>query len=244
MNRVSLRWIVLVPILATITVGFLAFAIYIDHSDRHTRLAAIDKELARAERVDLAPPTAAPPNGTTPPAASLGDSSTVGIEPPVDLTLSLDGDVTSAPGRENPFAPDTLADLAATRERTVTEVEDHRVLVSPRPDGQVRVIALSLEGYRAATVALRRDLLLGGLVIARPRVRDGVVAGEKAGPTPGHDGGHGESDRRRSARHRGAAGRRVPRDGRPVARHRAHGRAAARRTCRTRTVRGRRHQGP
>ena len=46
MNRLSLRWIVLVPILATITVGFLAFAIYIDHSDRHTRLAAIDEELA------------------------------------------------------------------------------------------------------------------------------------------------------------------------------------------------------
>ena len=39
------------------------------------------------------------------------------------------------------------------------------MLVSPQPDGQVRLTALPLEGYRNTTDALRRTLLLGGLII-------------------------------------------------------------------------------
>ena len=65
MNRLSLRWVILLPLLATITVGFVVFAVYIDHSDRGTRLAEIDRELARAERVEPGPPAARPPTGDT-----------------------------------------------------------------------------------------------------------------------------------------------------------------------------------
>ena len=56
MNRLSLRWVILVPLLATITVGFVAFAIYIDQSDRSTRLAA-DRPGARARRTRRPGPT-------------------------------------------------------------------------------------------------------------------------------------------------------------------------------------------
>ena len=167
MNRLSLRWVILVPLLATITVGFLAFAIYIDHSDRATRLAEIDRELARAERVDLAPPAIGPPDGVTPPTrgSAPSESATTGVDPPVQLTVSPDGAVVGTQGGENPFPDDTLAALGATGEPTTTEIGDYRVLVSPQPDGQVRVTALSLEGYEATTSALRRDLVIGGLII-------------------------------------------------------------------------------
>ncbi len=66
------------------------------------------------------------------------------MDPPVQLTVSSEG---------------------AIREPTTTEIGDHRVLVSPQPDGQVRVSALSLDGYDATTEALRRNVIIGGLVI-------------------------------------------------------------------------------
>ena len=166
MNRISLRWVILVPLLATIAVGFLAFAIYVDSSNRSTRMAAIDQELARAARVDLTQPPTGPPRGATPPAGTgPTDYATTGVEAPVQLTVSPDGDVTATQGGENPFASDTLVALGATRERATSEIGDYRALLLPQPDGQVRVTALSLEGYHATTAALRRDLVIGGLII-------------------------------------------------------------------------------
>lgn len=167
MNRISLRWIILLPVLATIMVGFVLFAVYIDHSDRSTRLAAIDQELVRAERVDLAAPATDRTDGETPPTPgpAPSDVATVGVDPPVQLTLSPEGKVVSARGSENPFSPGTLAALASAGQPTMTELGDHRVLVTPRPDGLVQVTALSLDGYRAVTGDLRRTLLLSGLVI-------------------------------------------------------------------------------
>ncbi len=167
MSRLSLRWMILLPLLATITVGFVTFAIYIEQSDRSTRLAEIDRELTRAERVDPAPPATDPPDGVTPPipGSTATDVSTPGVDPPVQLTVSPDGDVTTTQGGVNPFPGDTLAALGATRGPTTTEIGDYRVRVSPQPGGQVRVTALSLEGYHATTDALRRTLLIGGLII-------------------------------------------------------------------------------
>ena len=97
MSRLSLRWMILLPLLATITVGFVTFAIYIEQSDRSTRLAEIDRELTRAERVDPAPPATDPPDGVTPPirGSTATDVSTPGVDPPVQLTVSPDGDVTT-----------------------------------------------------------------------------------------------------------------------------------------------------
>ena len=164
MNRLSLRWIILVPLLLTMVGGFVAFGVYIDQSDRATRLAAIDRELARAERGAVAPPPGGPPFGATPPAPPP-DVAIVGVEPPVQLTVAPNGGVMSARNGENPFSRDTLAALAATGERTVTEVGDFRILASPWPDGRVGVTALPLSGFRAATDALRRTLMLGGLII-------------------------------------------------------------------------------
>ena len=100
-------------------------------------------------------------DGTAP-----SDFSTIGVEPPVQLTVSAGGAVTTDQGGTNPFSLDTLAVLGATRGPTTTELDDYRIRVSPRPDRQVQVTAFSLEGYDAETAALRRSLLIGGLVIA------------------------------------------------------------------------------
>ena len=162
MTRFSLRWVLLVPLLATIAVGFVAFAAFVDRSDRATRLAAIDRELTRAERVEVGPAVGGPGGGIAPAPADV----TTGVDPPVQLLVSADGEVTAAQGGENPFTPDELAALGALRTATTTDVGDHRVRASPRPDGQVLVTALSLAGYDATTGALRRSLLVGGLVIA------------------------------------------------------------------------------
>ncbi len=162
MNRLSLRWVILVPLLATITMGFLAFALYIDQSDRSTRLTEIDRELARAQGGAAVPPSGGRQGGAIPQAP---DSATTGVDPPVQLTVSPDGVVTATQGGENPFSVDTLATLAATRGPAITEIGDYRALLSPQPDGRVRVTALSLEGYHATTAALRRDLIIGGLII-------------------------------------------------------------------------------
>ena len=108
MNRLPLRWMILLPLLATITVGFVIFAVYVEQSDRSTRLAAIDRELARAERVDL----------TRPVGRSIGrggrhrhldaaspDIATVGVDPPVQLIVSPEGDGHRRTGRREPFHP-------------------------------------------------------------------------------------------------------------------------------------------
>ncbi len=168
MNRLPLRWVILLPVVATISAGFVVFAVYIDGSERATRLSEIDRELVRAERVEVTPQAARPdvPDGGVPPAPAPGDDGTAGVQPPVQLVVTSDGRVSGVGGAANPFSGDALIALAATAARTTTEVEGHRVLVSPQPDGEVRITALSLAGYRSALADLRRSLVVGGLVIA------------------------------------------------------------------------------
>ncbi len=170
MNRLPLRWVALLPVLATITVGFAAFAIYVDGSERATRLAEIDRELVRAERVEVTPPATVPAPAPTDATAPTGtapypEDDGTGVEPPVQLVVTTDGRVTGVRGSVSPFPADELAVLTATTTQTTSEVADHRVLVSPQPDGQVRITALSLAGYRSAIGDLRRALVVGGLVI-------------------------------------------------------------------------------
>ena len=170
MKRLPLRWVVLLPVLATISVGFAAFAVYVDGSERATRLAEIDRELGRAERVEVTPPPGmpvlVPPDGPTPSGATSNPADDgTGVEPPVQLVVTTDGRVTGVRGSDSPFPPDDLAALTRITRQTTTEVADHRVLVSPQSDGQVRITALSLVGYRSAIDDLRGALVIGGLVI-------------------------------------------------------------------------------
>ena len=243
MNRLSLRWVVLVPLLATIVVGFVAFAVYIDRADRETRLRAIDGELTRAAQVDGGASPPGRPGPDAPPAPSGAAVAATGVDPPVQLVVSTDGDVVSSQD-ENPFSPEDLLALGSTREVTTSEVGDHRVLASPQPDGQVRVTALPLAAYDAATDALRRSLLVGGLVIvALESAMAWWLAGRLVRPLAAITAGA----------NRIAAGaldtqvqgaRRLPRGLRAVDRHRPDGHAAEIGSDRARAGCGRRHPRP
>ncbi len=163
MTRLSLRWLILLPLLSTIAGGFLAFAFFIDHSERGTRLEEIDQELVRAERVGIGGSEDNPREGPGPPTG--GTAQAVAEGAPVHLVLTTDGTVAGATGTPSVFDPDTLALLGSTRDRTFTDADGHRLLVSPLPNGRVRVTALPLSGLQSATETLRRNLVLGGVVI-------------------------------------------------------------------------------
>ena len=180
MRRPSLRWMMLVPILASITVGFGAFALYIDHSERATRRDQIDTELSRADAntppSSRPPPEAAPAPADAPPVAPT--IATVDVDLPIQLTVSADGKAVGQEGAVNPFSSSTLKRLAAVDRTRTTEIENHRIRVTPLPDGQTRITALSLTSYHDAVATLRRNLAIGGVVIL---LLEGVIVWTLAG---------------------------------------------------------------
>ncbi|MBH0117155.1 HAMP domain-containing histidine kinase [Salinibacterium sp. NG253] len=179
MRRLSLRWMLLLPVLATIVVGFLAFALAVDVSESARRLAEVDAELARAEVTTVPPPADADPDAPAPRPDSLPDSGptteseqvppTPNIDDqslPVQFTVAPDGTVLDNLGITSPFAAADLAYFGATTTSTTATVDNYRVLISPTPDGVVRVTALSLDSYNAALASLRGTLVVGGVTIA------------------------------------------------------------------------------
>ncbi len=167
MRRPPLRWLMLVPTLVTVTLGFGAFAVYIDNVERSNLIADIDDELTRAEHgtEPRAPGDGEPaPAGDTAPPSNTADEAVDDVAPPVQLHLSADG-ILLGPGGENPLSEETLRSLSV-RSGTVT-VDDprYRVLVTPTDDGTVLVTALSLERFDESVADFRETLLVGGIVI-------------------------------------------------------------------------------
>lgn len=185
--RLSLRWLLLVGVLGTVTIGFAAFSVYIDQVERGNRLDDIDIELVRAERSSLplppvpegaGPPpeplvdgeTERPDDGAPPPPENPENQATPG-EPeetenlPLTLVVAPDGTVANLSRQSNPFDSDVLAALI-TVEGTSTEASaNYRVRVDTGPRGAVRVTALNLDPFDEAVGRFRGGLLGGGLVI-------------------------------------------------------------------------------
>lgn len=178
----------LASVLATIVVGFLAFAIYIDRSEHVVRIARIDDELQRAEAAGVdrpAPPGPdAPAGGEAPelppagPTEPQADRSLDQVDAPVHLTLSAGGAVVNDRGTDNPFSDDVLLQLTTADPSEVLEAEGYRIRLGDLPDGQVQLTALSMDSARTELGALRRSLALGGLVIM---TLEGVVVWLLAG---------------------------------------------------------------
>jgi len=162
-RRMSLRRMLLLPVLAAIIVGFVAFAVAVDVSERALRLAELDQELARAE---LSPMRTVDPEPAGESATSTPrPTSELAADLPVQLTLTQAGAVVATGGAASPFSLDELAEIAAQPSGTTFNVNGYRVLVTALPETLVRVTALSLSGFEAAIAALRGTLALGGLVI-------------------------------------------------------------------------------
>ncbi|WP_396667704.1 sensor histidine kinase [Microbacterium sp. R86528] len=173
MRRLSLRWMLLIPIVTTITFGFIAFALFVDASERSQRLDEIDRELSRAELTPLSAFAPVDPNApleqgdpsSTPPlrptdAAELSDDAL-----PVQLVMTSGGELLAQRGGVNPFSAETLTQLATEPFGSTLSTDGYRVLVSQENDELTRVTALSLSSFDAAITSLRQALLVGGIVI-------------------------------------------------------------------------------
>ncbi|MBH0055099.1 HAMP domain-containing histidine kinase [Salinibacterium sp. SWN139] len=184
MRRLSLRWMLLLPVLATIIVGFLAFAFAVDISERAHRISELDAELARAELAAITPPSPgaggepsdgsvpgdgpAPGAGPAPSAAppATGESAVAQELLPIQFTVRSDGTLAENQGAAIPFSVETIASFVTIDSPTTVSIDDYRVLVSPSATDIVQVTALSLDGYNAAIASLRTTLVAGGLTIA------------------------------------------------------------------------------
>ncbi len=161
----------LVPLLITVTVGFAAFAVYIDRVEANNRLADIDEELVRADAtfdtqtsvVEGSDASSVDPDDSFQPTQDRSPSE-LGL--PVQLLVDADGQILADGGSENPFTSAVLSDLAASGDRVFTVDEPpHRVLVSPQADGTAQITALSLTQLDAASSDFRQTLIVGGLAI-------------------------------------------------------------------------------
>jgi two-component system OmpR family sensor kinase len=179
MRRLSLRWMLLLPVLATIIVGFVAFAFAVDISERSHRISELDAELGRAELAAMVPPGAGPAAPAVPgDPRTPGDIVAPGTPPtpggnaideellPVQFTVAGDGTFSAQQGATVPFSAAAISSFAGITAPTTVTIEDHRALISPTPTDVVQVTALSLAGYNVAIASLRTTLLAGGLTIA------------------------------------------------------------------------------
>ena len=176
MRRPSLRWMVLGPVLATITIGFVVLALYIDRVEQANRIADVDEELLRAERSSVLPGPGGRPRpgndaGTPPNEVEDGEGDDGGIadsaavDPPVQLLVLGDGSVLESFGGTHPFGSAVLAALAQQDGALVEPTTNHRVRVTRLDDGLVSVTALSLDDSDAASTRFRRALVVGAVAV-------------------------------------------------------------------------------
>lgn len=161
MRRPSLRWLLLAPILATVTLGFVSFAAYVRHSVQNDLVAGVDDELTRAERTTRTA-TTGPNDGADRAPGSQADD----IDPPVKLVITPRGELLQRTGRDNPFSTADLTTIAGFRNGDHTfEQPAYRIRTTTRLDGTTAVTALSLDGVNASVARLDRTLLGGALAI-------------------------------------------------------------------------------
>ncbi|GJM38493.1 MAG: hypothetical protein DHS20C19_18600 [Acidimicrobiales bacterium] len=166
MKRPSLRVLILIPTLLTMTAAFGAFAVYVDGVERTNRIADVDEELVRAAQTGTERTGAPPGNGDALDVAEApsGDDDVAGVDPPVQLVVR-DGEIIGQAGGDNPFSVATV--LSLSEREGVRTIEDprYRVRVIRSEDGTVSITALSLATIDAARSDFRRALVGGGLLI-------------------------------------------------------------------------------
>ncbi|MGB3635545.1 MAG: HAMP domain-containing sensor histidine kinase [Rubrobacteraceae bacterium] len=184
MRRPALRWMMLFPILLTVSVGFVALAIYVERNALADLTSSVDEELVRAERTNLD-------------RLDVESGRASDIDAPVHLILDSEGGIQQQAGNDNPFSEPQLAELAgAEGTQTLGDGPRYRVRATSASDDTTVVTALPLEQVDAAIGSLRRSLIVGGLVIfaleslvvlliatavARPVARMSNAAGRIAG---------------------------------------------------------------
>ena len=172
MKRVPLRWLILIPVVVSVTLGFAVFAFWADRVEYQRRVADVDAELVRAEigvtYQGLTPDTAVDSFATVPrttAAEAGGAPGASDVSRPSGLILNQSGNVVQQQGSPNPFSDATLKSLASATSPRSETVDDQRVRVTLLPSNLVAVTALPLDQVNDATADFRRALLFGGVVI-------------------------------------------------------------------------------
>ncbi len=179
MNRPSLRRMLLLPLLFSITLGLGALAIYLERSLQRDLVDGVDVELRRVTQSQLQPapltPGASPRD--LPQAASDGPSATpsalpesaidlTDAEPPVILVVEPDGTLVDSVSGSNPFDDRQLSQIANGGGGNLTiDTPSYRVMVTEQPNGTVLVAALTLDDVEATIDSLRTYLAIGGVVL-------------------------------------------------------------------------------
>ena len=160
MTRAGLRATMLVPLLTALTVGSLALGLFVYRAVEADQMATVDGEVARA--------LAAAVRGLGDPdrPARTGSSDIGELEVPLQFTVAADGRVIDGPDDRQIVSDARLTDLAATGGIVTFDGEPrYRAGARTTPAGPTVVIALSLRSVDSSLASLRRNLLLGGVVL-------------------------------------------------------------------------------
>ncbi len=152
-SRFSLRSMLLLPLLAVLAVGYGAFALYVEQSVRADLLGTVDDELARVAGV--------PPQGRN------QNQPSDGAAVPIQALFSLDGTEVIDAGNAPPAILAELADAGLEAGTTTLTIDgtELRVLVRPAPGNALELSALEIGSVLDSIDDLRRNLILGGIVI-------------------------------------------------------------------------------
>lgn len=158
-----MRWLMLWPLLLTVSFGFAALALYIESSVRSDLIATVDDELERAQLNVLSG------GGNRFPSNDRGASTDLDTaNRPLHLVIDADGDSREpVPGRESvQISDEKLRSFQGqTGYRTSDDPERMRVLLTPGSYGDTLVTALPLSSVDRSLTVLRRNLILGGAAI-------------------------------------------------------------------------------
>ena len=171
MTRPSLRWVLLWPILATLTLGALALGVYVERSVGRDLIATINEELNRALTAGAAPNggPARPQPGRPGTDGAVDTDTEVDSDQrqvPIQLLLTPNGEVIeeSPAGSADFLSVDLLASLSTTEVvRTMDGDPRYQVRTAMARNGNTALVALSLEQVDDSMASLRRNLIVGGL---------------------------------------------------------------------------------
>lgn len=162
MNRFSLRTLLLVPLLLTLGIGALLLGVFIHRSVEADQLATIDDELNRSLQASVNQP-GGPPRGVGARDTELAEE--IDAENPFQVLLSPSGEVLQTRGGEALIERDLTELLTSTEPVTLEGEPLLRARGVELSDGNIAVVALSIEELEDSLASLRRSLVLGGLVL-------------------------------------------------------------------------------
>ena len=165
-RRPPLVWMILVPVVVTMSLGFASSFIYIDRVTLNSRLADVDAELARAR-----PPTASTrtssPSGQNESASDATSKSGLpsfavlaSVDAPTQATLDSAGNVLEVRGPKSTFDLTTLRSLANIEGVHTTIDGNYRFQTARKNPGETVVTILSLAGLKQAQRNFRTSMAL------------------------------------------------------------------------------------